>query len=259
LPASALLLGAVFFSFQIYCDFSGYSDIAIGVGNLFGISFLRNFSYPYFTKNIVDFWKSWHISLTSWFKDYVFIPLGGSRGSWLNKSRNVLIIFLISGLWHGANWTFVFWGLLNALFFLVYTSFKALNFNTITPPPTSSERLDLIGFLKVLANFFLLTFLWIFFRSENLSAAFSYLNHIISPSIISNPFFLPAYKYALLCLILIFFFIFIEWKGKRDSFAIENIFIGSAQFLRWVFYGFIVFLIAMYAQVASSPFIYFQF
>src|SRR6201985_2125113 len=115
---STLVLGALFFTFQIYCDFSGYSDIAIGTAKLFGIDLIRNFSFPYFSRDIAEFWRRWHISLTTWFRDYLYIPLGGSKGGTWMKIRNTFIIFLVSGFWHGANYTFLFWGFLNALYFL---------------------------------------------------------------------------------------------------------------------------------------------
>ena len=115
---SELVLGALFFTFQIYGDFSGYSDIAIGTARLFGFSLMRNFNYPYFSRDIAEFWRRWHISLSSWFRDYLYIPLGGSQGGMWMKVRNTFIIFLVSGFWHGANWTFIVWGLLNAIYFL---------------------------------------------------------------------------------------------------------------------------------------------
>ena len=115
---STLLLGAVLFAFQIYGDFSGYSDIALGTARLLGIDLLQNFSFPYFARDIAEFWRRWHISLSSWFRDYVYSPLGGSHGSMWKKVRNTFIIFLLSGFWHGANWTFIVWGALHALFFL---------------------------------------------------------------------------------------------------------------------------------------------
>src|SRR5690606_13060479 len=116
--SSTLLLGAVFFAFQIYGDFSGYSDIAIGTSRLFGFDLMKNFAYPYFSRDIAEFWRRWHISLSTWFRDYVYIPLGGSRGTKTNQIRNVFIIFIVSGFWHGANWTFIVWGALNAIYFL---------------------------------------------------------------------------------------------------------------------------------------------
>ena len=117
-PGSVLFLGAVFFAFQIYGDFSGYSDIAIGTARLFGFSLMQNFAFPYFSRDTAEFWRRWHISLSTWFRDYLYIPLGGSRGSLALKVRNTFIIFVVSGFWHGANWTFIVWGALNALYFL---------------------------------------------------------------------------------------------------------------------------------------------
>ncbi|MBK6344070.1 MAG: MBOAT family protein, partial [Flavobacteriales bacterium] len=115
---STLLVGAMLFSFQIYCDFSGYSDIAVGCARLFGFDLMRNFAYPYFSRDIAEFWRRWHISLSSWFRDYVYVPLGGSRGRLGATMRNTLIIFIISGFWHGANWTFICWGAVHALYFM---------------------------------------------------------------------------------------------------------------------------------------------
>ena len=120
LDGGTLLLGLLYFSIQIYCDFSGYSDIAIGTSKLFGIEIMSNFKFPYFSRNIGEFWRRWHISLSSWFKDYLYIPLGGSRrGKWISI-RNILIIFLISGFWHGANWTFIMWGFTHSLLFIIF-------------------------------------------------------------------------------------------------------------------------------------------
>src|SRR5688572_22364742 len=130
---STLLLGAIFFAFQIYGDFSGYSDIALGTARLFGVELLQNFAFPYFSRDIGEFWRRWHISLSSWFKDYVYIPLGGSNGGTWLKIRNVFVIFLLSGFWHGANWTFIVWGLLNACFFipLLLTGSNRKNIETV--------------------------------------------------------------------------------------------------------------------------------
>lgn len=167
---STLLVGAIFFTFQIYGDFSGYSDIAIGTARLFGIDLLRNFTFPYFSRDIAEFWRRWHISLSTWFRDYLYIPLGGSKGGNWMKVRNVFIIFLVSGFWHGANWTFIVWGFLNALFIL-----PSIIFNT------NRTNLDIVAqgkyfpTLKELVSMFftfsLTVFAWVFFRAENLSHA----------------------------------------------------------------------------------------
>jgi D-alanyl-lipoteichoic acid acyltransferase DltB (MBOAT superfamily) len=176
---SVLILGAVFFAFQIYGDFSGYSDIAIGTARLFGVDLKRNFNFPYLSRDIAEFWRRWHISLTTWFRDYLYIPLGGSRVSKNKIIRNTLVIFLVSGFWHGANWTFIAWGLYHALLFLPLI---LLNKNR--------NKLDTIGqnrifprtteFLQVLLTFALVSFGWIFFRAENIQQAFEYISRIFS-------------------------------------------------------------------------------
>ncbi|MEZ4808462.1 MAG: MBOAT family O-acyltransferase [Flavobacteriales bacterium] len=162
---STLLLGIFLFAFQIYCDFSGYSDIAIGVARLFGFELMRNFAFPYFSRDIAEFWRRWHISLNTWFRDYVYIPLGGSKGGSLLRVRNILIVFLLSGLWHGANWTFVIWGLINALLFipLLLSGRNRRNLGTVAEGralPASSSRWRYIQD-HALA--------WTFFRAEPLA------------------------------------------------------------------------------------------
>lgn len=159
-----LLLGIFYFTFQIYCDFSGYSDIAIGTAKCLGFDFMTNFNYPYFAKNIGDFWRRWHISLSSWFRDYVFIPLGGSKVSTTLFVRNILVVFLISGLWHGANWTFVFWGLTHSLIYFITRYF-------IIFPQTFNYKENISMTLTFLA----VMFAWVFFRSPSIMFAFDYL------------------------------------------------------------------------------------
>ncbi len=174
---SVLMLGAVLFAFQIYGDFSGYSDIAIGTARLFGFNLMRNFAFPYFSRDIAEFWRRWHISLSSWFRDYVYIPLGGSRGSTWMKVRNTLIIFLVSGFWHGANWTFVFWGLLHALFFMPLLIIKR-NRKNVDQVAGKSFFPTLIETFQMLVTFLLTTLAWVFFRAENIKHAFLYLSGI---------------------------------------------------------------------------------
>jgi D-alanyl-lipoteichoic acid acyltransferase DltB (MBOAT superfamily) len=174
-----LLLGALFFSFQIYGDFSGYSDIAIGLSRMFGFDLMRNFALPYFSRDIAEFWRRWHISLSTWFRDYVYIPLGGSRVSKPLAIRNILIIFLVSGFWHGANWTFIIWGGLNALYFLPLLYFdKNRNHLTIIGSGNSVPPIHEIG--GVIFTFVLTALAWIFFRSNTASDAFHYLFRIFS-------------------------------------------------------------------------------
>ena len=165
---STLVLGAIFFTFQIYCDFSGYSDMAIGMSRLFGFNLMKNFAFPYFSRDIAEFWRRWHISLSTWFRDYLYIPLGGSKGSLLKIVRNTFIIFLVSGFWHGANWTFIIWGFLNALYFLPLLLVKRnrRNLDIVAENrvlPTIKEL------LSMLTTFFLTVFAWIFFRAESVS------------------------------------------------------------------------------------------
>ena len=176
------LIAAIFFSFQIYCDFSGYSDIALGVARLFGIELLKNFSYPYFSRDIAEFWRKWHISLSSWFRDYLYFPLGGSVGGTWMKIRNTLIIFLVSGFWHGANWTFIVWGLLNALFILPSIVFKS-NRKNLDIVAEGKRLPSWIEFFSMLLTFMLSTIAWIFFRSKTLGEAFDYLGAMCSHNV----------------------------------------------------------------------------
>ena len=179
---STLFMGAIFFTFQIYCDFSGYSDIAIGTSRLFGFNLKQNFAFPYFSRDIAEFWRRWHISLSTWFRDYLYIPLGGSRGGKWNKIRNVFIIFIISGFWHGANWTFIIWGALNALFFLPLLLTKK-NRNNLEVVAQGSVLPSLKELFSILLTFSLTVFAWVFFRAENLSHAIQYILDVFSQPI----------------------------------------------------------------------------
>jgi len=179
LGGGTLWLGIIYFAFQIYCDFSGYSDIAIGTSKLFGFELMSNFKFPYFSRNIGEFWRRWHISLSTWFRDYLYIPLGGSKNGRWKSLRNIFIIFLVSGVWHGANWTFIFWGLFHSILFLPsflyntnrkYTT-SIIAQNTLLPSPKE--------LIKVLTTFLLVTIGWVFFRSKTLEDSFNYLNKII--------------------------------------------------------------------------------
>lgn len=257
---STLLMGGVLFAFQIYGDFSGYSDIAIGTARLFGIDLPKNFAFPYFSRDIAEFWRRWHISLSTWFRDYLYIPLGGSRGSIKMQIRNIFIIFIVSGFWHGANWTFIIWGGLNALFFLPLLLFKK-NRNNIEIVaegkwfPSIKEAV-MIGF-----TFFITVLAWIFFRAENLSHAIEYLYGIFDLSLFTIPD-LPDFggkRRAHTILYLLVFLNVIEWIGRSDNFALEKIGLHWSRPIRWTFYSFIIFIIGMYMQTQEMPFIYFQF
>jgi D-alanyl-lipoteichoic acid acyltransferase DltB (MBOAT superfamily) len=162
MSGSTLLLGAVFFAFQIYGDFSGYSDIAIGTARLFGFNLMQNFAYPYFSRDIAEFWRRWHISLSTWFRDYLYIPLGGSRGGTWMKVRNTFIIFIVSGFWHGANWTFIVWGALNAIYFLPLLLTKK-NRQNMEVVAENSFLPSLKEFGQMTVTFALTIIAWVFF------------------------------------------------------------------------------------------------
>lgn len=253
---STLVVGVIFFSFQIYGDFSGYSDIAIGSSKLFGFNLNQNFNFPYFSRNIAEFWRRWHISLSTWFRDYLYIPLGGSRGNTTNKIRNTFIIFIVSGFWHGANLTFIFWGALHALFFLpLLITNKNRNFtNTVAQGkllPTAKE----VGLM--LLTFCLTSFAWIFFRAENLTHALGYISSIFSQSFFSLPYFLGIKKAALVGGLLLFF-LAVEWLGREKKYGLESLVSCWKKPLKWGFYYFIAMLIFLFGT-QSQDFIYFQF
>lgn len=168
-----LFVGMVFFAFQIYGDFSGYSDIAIGLSKLFGFDLMVNFKFPYFSRDIAEFWRRWHISLSTWFRDYIYIPLGGSKGTQWFQIRNVMIIFLVSGFWHGANWTYVVWGLFHALMFLPLLLFNVNRSHLIT------KSYGWIDFAKIGVTFLVVCIGWVFFRADSISDAFQYLAHML--------------------------------------------------------------------------------
>lgn len=257
LPGSTLVLGAVFFAFQIYGDFSGYSDIALGTARLFGVELLRNFAFPYFSRDIAEFWRRWHISLTTWFRDYLYIPLGGSRGGKWKTVRNTFIIFIVSGFWHGANWTFIIWGLLNALYFLpmLLTYSNRTHLDTVAQGrwfPTVKELLQ-IGI-----TFGLTVFAWIFFRAESLGHALEYIGGIFSTSLLSVPS-LAGFGNVRPLVFLLLFFLVLEWAGREDQYAIEKLGLGWNRAVRWSFYMLIIYLMGMYMKTEETPFIYFQF
>jgi D-alanyl-lipoteichoic acid acyltransferase DltB (MBOAT superfamily) len=252
---STLLLGAFFFAFQIYGDFSGYSDIAVGISQLFGFKLMNNFSYPYFSRDIAEFWRRWHISLTTWFRDYVYIPLGGNKNK---KVRNTFIVFIISGFWHGANWTFLFWGLLNAVYFLPLLLLKKNRINLNTPADGKILP-EIKELFSIIITFCLTVFAWIFFRAENIHYAFKYISGIFSKTLFSVPFFEGRLR-ALITIILVIVFVFIEWLGRSNEFAIEKLFLNSSKIIRLGFYYFLLFgIIICYIYTVPQEFIYFQF
>lgn len=253
---STLVLGALFFAFQIYGDFSGYSDIAIGTSRLFGFNLKQNFAFPYFSRDIAEFWRRWHISLSTWFRDYVYIPLGGSRNTKTKIIRNIFIIFIISGLWHGANWTFVIWGGLNALYYLPLLIFKKnrTHRNVVAQGKIVPSFKEL---LQIGITFGLTVLAWVFFRAENLTHAIAYLSEIFSPSLLRVPEFYGRHT-ALITFYLIIIFMAIEWMGREDLYAIEKIGLTWKRPLRWVWYLGIV-LVIFFFMGQQHTFIYFQF
>ncbi len=251
---STLAMGALFFTFQIYCDFSGYSDIALGTARLFGIDLLRNFAFPFFSRDIPEFWRRWHISLSSWFKDYLYIPLGGSKGNMWMKIRNTFIIFIVSGFWHGANWTFVVWGFLNALFIM-----PSIIFNT------HRNNLDIVAkgkYLPTLKEFFdigitfsLTVLLFIFFRANSITHAINYISEIFSSSF----FTMPAISGTRSLKILLFLFIIAEWFGREEQYAFKIIAKIKLLPFRIILYHAIILTILFFGNCSKNQFIYFQF
>jgi len=249
---STLLLGAIFFAFQIYGDFSGYSDIAIGTARLFGFELKQNFSFPYFSRDIAEFWRRWHISLSTWFRDYLYIPLGGSCGSTWNKVRNVFIIFLVSGFWHGANWTFLVWGGLNALYFLPLL-LRHKNRVHLDVVATDHAFPSLKEAFQILLTFGITVLAWVFFRAESVGHALLYLKGIFQSSLFSLPSLSPLYVWLGIMVMMI-----TEWVHRDKQHGLQlNIYrIGKP--LRWFIYILLIFSIAFFMGDAS-PFIYFQF
>lgn len=254
---STLVLGAVLFAFQIYGDFAGYSNIAIGTARLFGFDLMQNFAFPYFSRDIAEFWRRWHISLSTWFRDYLYIPLGGSRvGDW-RKVRNTFVIFVVSGFWHGAAWTFIAWGALNALYFLPL--FLAERNRKYLEVAAHDRVLPSLSELWSMAVTFGLTCLgWIFFRAESIAHALSYIGGIFSPSLLTLPR-VPAGDVGIAAVgLLVGGMLLVEWFGRRDLHALQTVATGWPRVLRWGFYYAIVLLLIHYAG-PQQEFIYFQF
>lgn len=249
---STLILGAFLFTIQIYGDFSGYSDIALGTARLFGFELLKNFAFPYFSRDIAEFWRRWHISLSSWFRDYVYFPLGGSKGGLWMKIRNTFIIFLLSGFWHGANWTFIFWGGLNAVYFLPLLLLNR-NRNNLEIVAKGNIFPSVREAWGILSTFVLAMFAWIFFRAESLTHAFRYIGTIFSDSVLQKPQVFPVK-----ILLLIVLFMVIEWFGREENYALAKFGFKWPKILRLAaYYGIIVLILSFFGK--EQQFIYFQF
>ena len=249
---STLVLGAIFFTFQIYGDFSGYSEIAIGTSRLFGFDLMRNFNFPYFSRDLAEFWRRWHISLSTWFRDYLYIPLGGSKGGTWIKIKNTFIIFIVSGFWHGANWTFIVWGFLNALYIMPSIIFNT-NRNNLEIVAKGKYFPNLKDLLSIGITFCLTVFAWIFFRAENLSHAMNYISEILSPSIFTLPEIVPK-----TVILLVSVFVLIEWQGREGQYAISKLGVNWYKPFRWALYFTFLFYIFYYSG-KEQQFIYFQF
>jgi len=259
LGGGVLILGAVLFAFQIYCDFSGYSDIAIGTARLLGFNLMQNFATPYFARDIAEFWRRWHISLSTWFRDYVYIPLGGSRvGRWL-QLRNVFAIFLISGFWHGANWTFIFWGLIHSLFYIpqVLSGSNRAYLDYVAAGKFVPSVLDIF---RMARTFVIVTVAWVFFRSDSMMDSFQYLKRVFSSS--DDGFFNELKEMGLDTSILNYIAIYVlimltfEWSNRMGQHGLWKL--PKNIFLRYIIYIVLCLLVLEYFYGQRS-FIYFQF
>lgn len=246
-----LIMGAVLFAFQIYGDFSGYSDIAIGTAKLFGFDLMTNFRTPYFSRDIAEFWRRWHISLSTWFRDYVYIPLGGSQVSKIKAIRNIFIVFLVSGFWHGANWTFIAWGGIHAALFIpLFLAGKNRNYlyegDHLIP--------SLMEIIQMGLTFILVCISWVFFRSATISEAWEYLGNISSNKFLPTTFAFISYPLRVLIVLLVV----IEWTGRNDVRLPLNPILSNNPILRHSVYYLLVFLIFLLGG-HETQFIYFQF
>lgn len=244
-----LIVGAIAFSFQIYGDFSGYSDIALGSAKLLGFELLSNFKFPYFSRNIAEFWRRWHVSLSTWFRDYLYLPMGGSRTNKVQTVRNVFVVFLVSGFWHGASWNFIAWGLIHASLFLLLSGVKN-NKDEIIANTRGLPNFREVA--QMLSTFFAVTMAWVFFRAENIQHAIVYVKKIFI-SIYNHPgqlIILPGGSESFLYIIPLIFY---DWYMRRDE---RNLRIGG-----WSILFFTLFVLYFFNKKLSEPstFIYFQF
>ena len=257
--ANLLLVASVLFAFQIYGDFSGYSDIAIGCARLFGMDLMRNFAFPYFSRDIAEFWRRWHISLSTWFRDYLYIPLGGSRGTTWSRIRNTFIIFLVSGFWHGANYTFIIWGAVHALLFLPLLLRGKNRRNTDIPAegrwaPGARES------ASILLTFAATTFAWVFFRAADLSSAWLVISRMAGGFIVrpGQLLALPGYLLGLAPVFFIAIMLMAEWVQRSRQHALQDIGRKLNAPLRWTVY-YAILLVVIYCSGDAQTFIYFQF
>ena len=241
MSASSIIMASILFAFQIYADFSGYSDIAIGSARLFNIKLLPNFNYPFFSRNMKELWQRWHISLMTWLREYIYFPLGGSRcGKW-RTCVNIMIVFAISGLWHGADWTFVIWGTINGMMLLPFV------FRT---KQSYSNHARLRDIPKCILTFLIFAFIFLSFRSPNISHLQECLSTLVHGSYLTVPMGITAFYYIIP-------FVIVEWLGRRQEFPIMTL--KMPTILRWVIYWALLFIIAFYGAKTNIQYIYFQF
>lgn len=249
----SIAIGVAMFAFQIYCDFSGYSDIAIGTAHMLGFNLMRNFHYPYFSRDVAEFWRRWHISLTTWFRDYVYIPLGGSKGSQWQSLRNTMFVFLISGFWHGANWTFIIWGALNAIFYvpLFLTGAHRRNIEIVA---YSSALPSIKELLQMLLTFLLICITWIFFRSRNVDEALGIFGHFNPQKFaVGQTVDLPGLSFVMVTILLL-----VEWIQRRNRHGLYFDDYRMKTALRWTIYIAVV-LVIFLLRGDQQKFIYFDF
>ena len=255
LSGLSLLAIGILFTFQIYSDFSGYSDIAIGCARLFGISLKQNFNFPYFSRSIPEFWRRWHISLMTWFRDYIYFPLGGSRCARWKVIRNTLIVFFVSGLWHGANWTFICWGLYHACLIAIYI---LLGINTKSKDVVAQGRLlpSVREFCQLAITFFLAVVGWIIFRSENMPQAYEFLSRMFTTMFDQGLYIAHGKRYLIWGFLMLLF----EWLQRDKQHALQLSHQGLFRYApaRFALYAVLVYIMFLYAGTVQT-FIYFQF
>jgi len=267
--ASTLLFGLFMFTIQIYADFAGYSNIAIGIGKLFGFNIMRNFAYPYFARDIREFWKRWNISLTTWFRDYVFLPIAYSVSGKIKSDRvsfikteyliyavGLTVTWMLTGLWHGANYTFVIWGLIQGFFLLISHVAAKPRRRLLKRLHVPNDNVVLV-IIDYSATLVLVMFSWIFFRSDTVEHALAYVSGLFSPSILKPPF-LAGGRGAFITLALAFAFLFVEWLGRKQEYGMAGLGLKWPKPVRWAMYYALILMI-FYFSGEDLQFIYFQF
>ena len=258
LPASSLLLGAFLYAIQIYADFSGYSDMAIGISKLLGFNITKNFDFPFFSQNIAEFWRKWHISLTSWLTEYVFTPLSISFRDYgkFGLILAIIINFTICGIWHGANWTYVLFGFLHGIYFIPLILKGTMN----KKKKIAKDKLlpSFKEFINIVSTFTLVMLTMVIFRSETIEKAFEYYRGLFSTSLFSIPILHLKNNFLGITLLFICILFCIEWSSREQQYGIEKLFSGKPRIFRWIFYYFIVTIIFIFAAT-NQQFIYFQF